>query len=137
MKKVYCKDCAFRYIIQAGGETHPMCLATARFESGPVRDDVDMVGVVSAIRRNLENDCEYHSRIGNLRLRRIKKWISEERLGGDGKERQLGEYPREEERRQLKEQERELYGGEDEESDYSDGEESIGEGDEDYEDDES
>lgn len=100
MKKRYCKDCAFLLLFDVGS-IRPVCTATAKFENGPLRDDMDVSGVVPAIERNRDNDCEFYSRFGNRESRRIKKWIIK-RLSTDGRERGLGDYPRESELRQLR-----------------------------------
>lgn len=102
MKKRYCKDCAFLLLFKAGGNIHPVCMATARFENGPLRPDMDVSGVVSAIDRNRDNDCEYHSRFANRESRRIKHWIIK-RLSHDGRAKRLEDFPRESELDSIRE----------------------------------
>lgn len=101
MTKKYCKDCAFLLLFEAGG-VHPVCLATARFEKGPLRPDMDVSGVISAIDRNRDNDCEYHSRFANRESRRIKNWIIK-RLSHDGRAKRLEDFPRESELASIRE----------------------------------
>jgi len=57
-----------------------LCVATARFKGGALREKVDIQGVVPALARNFSNDCEYykHSMFETKALRELKQWAMED-----------------------------------------------------------
>lgn len=70
--RVHCANCA--HLFYLGGDTRPLCVATAMFVAGPIRKKVEVVGVVSAEERNLLNDCHFKQRF-SLRARDVKRWL--------------------------------------------------------------
>jgi len=68
---VICSGCA-NLFYPKGGE--PLCVATAEFRSGPLRDRIDVVGVTSALVRNAKNDCK-HRECVSVMAYRLKKWL--------------------------------------------------------------
>lgn len=69
--KVFCEGCA--YLLYLGG-TAPLCVATAEFVEGPLRPRIEVVGVVSAEKRNVHNDCEFRVSVSR-KAWKIKKWL--------------------------------------------------------------
>lgn len=69
--KVYCAGCANLFLVKGYA---PLCVATAQFVEGPIRDKIDVVDVVPAERRNIKNDCGYRERV-SLRAWELKRWL--------------------------------------------------------------
>jgi len=81
-RKVYCIGCA-NLLVLSGTESHvPLCVATAKFVNGPLRTRVDVVGAISAEKRNIINNCEHRTSISR-RAWEFKKWLLW-RLNSDG-----------------------------------------------------
>lgn len=94
-RKVHCDGCANLFFI--GGASTPMCVATASFESGPIRKRIEVVGLVRAERRNRSNDCPYRASV-SLRAWEMKRWLlwrlnDEVEWGKRAKEHSIREYP--------------------------------------------
>lgn len=75
-KPVFCKGCTYLAVIQLADEASPtaLCLASAKFVSGPFRNDVDITGTESAAYRNCSNNCSFKKRV-SFKSRKLKKWI--------------------------------------------------------------
>lgn len=106
--RVHCAGCANLFYL--GGETHPMCVATAEFIGGPIRDKVEVTGVVSAERRNAHNNCPYRKGVSR-RAYNIKRWLlwrlNDGNTEGQVTEKRIEEYPVDEEysiKRKLEEE---------------------------------
>jgi len=69
--KVFCNCCACLFVIK--GEK-PLCVATAEFVEGPLRNKIDVVGLKLAEKRNLKNNCDYRKNV-SLRAWEIKRWL--------------------------------------------------------------
>lgn len=97
-KSVHCKGCANLFYL--GADTKPMCVAGARFIEGPIRDKVEVVGIVPAEERNLLNNCPYRKRISREAYI-VKRWLLWRLNDGNGgkriKESEIDKYTIEEE----------------------------------------
>jgi len=53
-----------------------MCVATALFKGGVIRDRIDIQGITSVLKRNILNDCEYYKyKLFSTKLiRDLKAW---------------------------------------------------------------
>lgn len=69
--EVFCNGCACLFIIK--GEK-PLCVATGVFVGGPLRRKIDVVGIISAEKRNAKNDCDYHMTVSRQAWE-IKRWL--------------------------------------------------------------
>lgn len=59
-KEVFCQKCAYLLLIKTKKGALPLCVGTAKFVGGPIRERIDIRGIVSAVQRNFANDCEYY-----------------------------------------------------------------------------
>lgn len=103
--KVYCSGCAHLFVIK--GE-QPLCVATAGFIEGPLRSKIDVLGLISAEKRNLKNDCGHRKPV-SIHAWEVKRWLLRRMSNGiEIKEGSLTDYPIEEEsdyKQKLKESE--------------------------------
>jgi len=90
---VFCSGCANLFYV--GGATKPLCVATAKFIHGPLRQKIEVVGVKLAEGCNVANLCEYRASV-SLQAWKLKRWLlgrlsdaSEKRI----KEVSLRDYP--------------------------------------------
>lgn len=93
-KKVYCKGCAYLFLLD--GIDRPLCLASAEFVNGPLRDKVNVSGSVFAEKRNKKNNCTLRQSV-SLKAYALKKWmLRSDHADGTGKQvkqKTLRDYP--------------------------------------------
>lgn len=70
--KVFCYGCA--NLLYVEGSEAPLCVATAGFVEGPIRQKIDVVGVKHAEVRNVRNNCMYWKAV-DLHAWQIKRWL--------------------------------------------------------------
>lgn len=77
-KCVHCSNCAHFMALAFAGDSSPspICLATATFTSGPLRNAIDVGGLEDAIARNTGNQCSYWAKRSRLSVA-IKRFIQE------------------------------------------------------------
>jgi len=81
LKPVYCRKCAHLLIVK-GEKSVPLCVATARFKGGAIRERLDVVGVAVAHDRNQSNDCGLYTRFSRPKTKALKSWLIE-RIGAE------------------------------------------------------
>ena len=128
MSRIYCGGCANLLMIKQGEGVVPLCLARARFVSGPLRSDVDVVGFTLAEEKNHFNNCLDRKKF-RPRVRKLKDWLL--RSMNNGNEIGVEDYPRETEKahyRKIREKLRAQKAGREEEAVVSHGgtDDSVG-----------
>jgi hypothetical protein len=77
-KKVYCQKCAYFLLIKGTG-TLALCTAKSKFASGPVRQQLNVIGVTFCVKRNRFNNCKLFvkkiSKLLSVKDRLVKSWL--------------------------------------------------------------
>jgi len=91
--KVFCHRCV-HLLLAKRKVVLPLCVGTAEWIPGPLRERINVKGVVQAEVRNVNNDCEYFRLFPSRNSREIKAWMMRSIYAETGK---LSEYEVEEE----------------------------------------
>ncbi len=99
-KEMYCRKCMYLLLLKRKNVL-PLCVATARFLGGPLREKMNVGGLVFAEKRNRKNNCLYFRLkiFEYKRVKELKEWV---RRNLNAEKAALKEYPVEAEEERCK-----------------------------------
>jgi len=99
-KEMYCRKCMYLLLLKRQNVL-PLCVATARFLGGPLREKMNVRGMVPAEKRNRKNNCLYFRLkiFEYKRVKELKEWV---RRNLNAEKATLKEYPVEAEEERCK-----------------------------------
>ncbi len=89
------------FVMPLDGKVSPMCVATAMFLNGPIRQHIDVSSIGSCMVRNTKNDCKDYTRF-SLKGRRVRSWLNRRLKNGKIKAVGIKEYSIETEAQEIR-----------------------------------